>query len=108
MEQTRIDHYLKKYKTIAEGQKYKALPDGRVLKTIQKEKGGLRILICTNDADEWLLDIITYYHPSGRIISNTTIIHKDLNQYLYLLKTEGYEMTMLSDKPKRTKFKLAV
>lgn len=104
MEQTRIEHYQKKCKSIAEGQKVKLMPDGRVLKTISREKGGLRVLICTNDADEWLLDLIHYFHPSGIIQSSTTIIKKDLKQYLHLLQREGYQMEMISNKPKRTKF----
>lgn len=76
--QTRIQHYLKKDKTVATG--YKGKNDTS------------RFLICENEGDPegWLLDLIHYRMPSGSISSNITIIRKDLKMYLHLLQREAY------------------
>jgi len=61
------------------------------LVTASKNKCNYKIIICTNDPDEWLLDWLHVQKKTGKLTYDSMIIAKDLPYRLKQLRKRGYK-----------------
>jgi hypothetical protein len=58
--------------------------------SMQKKLHAPSILICTNDTDDWLIDVVKFYPLSGAILCEYGINRDQLNDLVSLLHKKGY------------------
>jgi hypothetical protein len=62
----------------------------KILYSYSKQKIGSSVIFCTDDPDEWLIDIITYRNKSGVITSHDVITADSMNHWKKYYEDHNY------------------
>jgi len=55
-----------------------------------KLKSPISILFCTEDKDEWLIDIVKYRTRSQEVTNHFVILRKDLERWIEIYTKQGF------------------
>jgi len=55
-----------------------------------KPRSPISILFCTDDEDEWLIDIVKYRTRSQEVTNNFVILAKDLERWIEIYENQGF------------------